>query len=177
MAADRPGSTSLAAMADPFQDILQGNARYRSGHVAIESGTPKRRLAVVTCIDARIDPLEVLGLGVGDAKVLRNAGARVTDDVIRSLAVAAAALGVERIAVIQHTRCAMASVPEEEAARLVADATGADVSATAFGTIDDQEVVLTDDVAVLRASPLIPDSVTIAGFILDLETGTLAPTA
>lgn len=163
-------------MADPFQDVLEGNAAYRAHHAVVESGVPKRRLAVLTCIDARIDPLAVLGLEVGDVKVLRNAGARVTDDMIRSLAVAVAALGVERIAVVQHTRCAMASVSEEEAARAVAEATGADVSAAAFGTIDDQQAVLADDIAVLRASPLIPDSVPLAGFVLDLETGALVPT-
>ena len=89
-------------------------------HEVADSGVARRGLAIVTCIDSRIDPLAVFGLEPGDAKILRNAGARVTDDVERGLALAVAALGVVRIAVVQHTDCKLTAADDAELVAAVA---------------------------------------------------------
>ena len=116
----------------------------------------RRGLAILTCIDSRIDPLAVFGLEPGDAKILRNAGARVTDDALRTLALAAATLGVTRIAVVQHTDCAMASASDAELAAAVAAATGRDhPELRARWPSTDQAAVLRADVDVVLASPLL----------------------
>ena len=112
-------------MDDAFADVLEANARYAAvEHEVAESGVARKGLAIVTCIDSRIDPLAVFGLEPGDAKILRNAGARVTDDVERGLALAAAALGVTRIAVVQHTDCKLTAASDAELIAAVGEATG-----------------------------------------------------
>ena len=112
-------------MDDAFDDLLEANARYAAAaHEVAESGVARKGLAIVTCIDSRIDPLAVFGLEPGDAKILRNAGARVTDDVERGLALAAAALGVTRIAVVQHTDCKLTAASDAELVAAVGQATG-----------------------------------------------------
>src|SRR6476469_5460103 len=98
-----------------FDDLLAANARYRAHfHDTGMAGIAAKGLAVVTCIDSRIDPLAMLGLQAGDAKIIRNAGARVTDDALRSLVLATNLLGVTRICVVQHTECAMVGQTDEE---------------------------------------------------------------
>src|SRR3954452_23214750 len=109
----------------PFDDVLESNTEY--SRTFADAGTPGRAargLAVVTCMDSRIDPLGMLGLQPGDAKIIRNAGARVTDDALRSLILAANLLDVTRVALVQHTECAVVGTPEDEMHRLVEDATG-----------------------------------------------------
>ena len=158
-----------------WDEILAANAAYaeqfRYGGM---EALPARRLAVVTCMDARIDPLQVFGLRVGDAKIMRNAGGRASNDVIRSLAVAVHVLGVQRIALAQHTRCGMASRTAEEIQRLVGDATGADASFVDFMAIGpEQERCVREDVVRLRGSTLLPHSVDVAGFLYDVDDGRL----
>src|SRR5690349_12872769 len=98
-----------------FEDLLAANRRYASKfHDPGVSGKAARHLAVLTCIDSRIDPLAMLGLIPGDAKIIRNAGARVTDDALRSLVLAVNLLDVDRICVVQHTDCAMARSSDDE---------------------------------------------------------------
>src|SRR3977135_322621 len=98
-----------------FDDLLAANRRYRPAFPdSGGAGTAAKALAVVTCIDSRIDPLAMLGLRAGDAKIIRNAGARVTDDVLRSLVLAANLLGVTRVCVVQHTDCAMVGSTDDE---------------------------------------------------------------
>lgn len=158
-----------------WDEIRAANAAYaeRFPYGGMEP-LPARRLAVVTCMDARIDPLQVFGLRVGDAKILRNAGGRASTDAIRSLAVAVHVLGVRRIALAQHTRCGMASRSAEEFQQLVGAATGADASFVDFMAIGpEQERCVRDDVARLRESPLLPDSVEVAGFLYDVDDGRL----
>jgi len=163
-------------MGGPFDDLLEANRRnqvdFRLGHL---SGTPSRRLAVVTCVDTRIDPLAVLGLEPGEAKILRNAGARVTDDMVRSLALVVAALGVDRIAVIAHTDCALAKASDDDLRSLVAEMTGADTSDFDPLAVPDQVNSLRADLARLREDPLVPDDVTVGGFLYDVRTGALSP--
>jgi carbonic anhydrase len=157
----------------PFSDLLVANRAYAERYqVTAESGWAQKGLAVVTCIDTRIDPLGMLGLRPGDAKIIRNAGARVTDDVLRSLALATRMLGVDRIAVVQHTDCKLASATQQEVVDLFAEA-GVDASGHDFLAIDDQQAVLAADVAKVRASELV-GPVIVQGFVYDVRTGLLA---
>jgi carbonic anhydrase len=159
---------------DAFADLFTGNEAYAATeHEVAETGVARRGLAIVTCIDSRIDPLAVLGLAPGDAKILRNAGARVTDDVLRSLALAVAALGVTRVAVVQHTDCKMASASDDELVEAVMDATGRDDLAFDPRAITDQAAVLGADVQLLLDSPLLPDEIVVGGLLLDLRSGRL----
>lgn len=161
-------------MDDAFADLFEGNERYAAReHEVAETGWARRGLAIVTCIDSRIDPLAVFGLEPGDAKILRNAGARVTPDVLRSLALAVAALGVTRIAVVQHTDCKMASASDAELRAAVAEVTGRPDLELDTLAIDDQPAALQADVAVVLASPLIVDGTVVAGLVYDLHTGRL----
>src|SRR3954451_11761134 len=98
-----------------FDDLLEANRRYRDEfHDSGVEGIAAKGLAVLTCIDSRIDPLAMLGLRAGDAKIIRNAGARVTADALRSLVLAVNLLGVNRVCVVQHTECAMVGTTDDE---------------------------------------------------------------
>jgi len=159
---------------DTFADLFAGNELYAAiEHEVAASGVARRGLAILTCIDSRIDPLAVFGLEPGDAKILRNAGARVTDDVLRSLALACAALGVVRIAVVQHTGCKLASASDEELVAAVVAATSTDHPGFEPLAIPDQMATLRQDVKAVLASPLIPDDTVVAGLIYDLRSGWL----
>src|SRR5690606_41676244 len=122
----RPGRRPVSSA---FDDVLAANEDYvRSFDLAGLQPVAARGLALVTCMDSRIEPLDMLGLKPGDAKILRNAGARVTDDTLRTLVLAVYLLGVNRVIVLPHTRCKMASgsgaaaAHETIAARTRADA-------------------------------------------------------
>jgi carbonic anhydrase len=115
----------------------------------------------------------VFGLVPGDAKILRNAGARVTDDVLRTLALAAALLGVTRIAVVQHTDCRMTSETDAGLAAAVAEATGVPDLQLDPMAITDQAAALRGDVAELLASPLLPEGVVVAGLVFEMHSGRL----
>lgn len=158
-----------------FDDLIAANRRYAE-HFELAGLSPKaaRGLAVLTCIDSRIEPLTMLGLAPGDAKILRNAGARVTDDVERSLVLAVHLLGVNRIALIAHTECRMAQAGDEELREEIATRSGASTVGWEPLAIDDQVATLTADVARLRACPHLPASIVIAGFLYDVQTGRLA---
>ncbi len=165
----------MRAVDDAFADLFEGNDRYAARpHEVAETGVARRGLAIVTCIDSRIDPLAVFGLEPGDAKILRNAGARVTEDVVRSLALAVAALGVTRIAIVQHTDCKMTSATNEELVAAVAEATGVAHPELEPLAIDDQPTVLRSDVELLTANPLIPTGIVVGGLVYDLPSGRLA---
>jgi carbonic anhydrase len=160
----------------PFADLLRANRAHRDtfalGGLA---GRAARHLAIVTCVDTRIDPLSALGLKPGDAKIVRNAGARVTDDVLRSLALTTALLGVTRIAVIQHTDCALAKAGDDHLRLQVAQATGADTTGWEPLAIGAQEPTLRADVERIRRNPLIGPGVVVGGFVYDVGTGELRP--
>lgn len=158
----------------PFADILLANRRFQ-GNFTLGglSGRASKHLAVLTCIDTRIDPLGVLGLEPGDAKICRNAGARATDDVLRSLVLTTILLGVDRIAVIQHTDCAAAKSTDNEIRARVAEATGADTDGWEPLAITDQRATLRADVARITGHPLIGDGVVVGGFLYDVTTGEL----
>src|SRR5205814_4036442 len=125
---------------DPFDDVMAANAAYAEAtRLADLEARAAKGLAVLTCMDSRIDPLAMLGLKRGDAKILRNAGARVTDDVLRTLVLASYLLGVDRAMVIAHTDCRMATGSEDDVHAAVAEAGGPDTRSLAFLVASDQE--------------------------------------
>ena len=161
---------------DTFADVLNANAEFTHNFTwSGLTGRAGRGLAIVTCMDSRIDPLRALGMSAGDVKILRNAGARVTEDVLRTLVLASFLLGVERILVMPHTDCRMASATEDQIHQVILDDFGVDTRSLEFRTVSDQEAALAQDVARIRAHPLLPDGIAVAGAIYDVRTGTLLP--
>ena len=158
-----------------FDDLLAANAGYARAHSdAGLEGRAARGIAVVTCMDSRIEPLKMLGLGIGDAKIMRNAGGRVTDDVLRTLVLATHLLGVERVLVVEHTECKMASATDEQVHALIAQSSGIDTRSLDFETMQDQSEALTHDVQRVRSSPFLPPGVVVAGFLYDVRSGELS---
>lgn len=161
---------------EAFADVLQSNARYAETFTwGGLTGRASRGLAVVTCMDSRIDPLTALGMGPGDVKILRNAGARVTDDVLRTLVLATFLLGVDRVLVMPHTECRMASATEEQIHHTILEEYGVDTRSLEFRTVTDQKAGLQQDILRIRSSPYLQAGVTVAGAIYDVHTGSLAP--
>ena len=159
-----------------FDDLLEANRLYRAEfHGSGVAGTAARGLAVLTCIDSRIDPLAMLGLRAGDAKILRNAGARVTDDSLRSLVLAANFLGVRRVCVVQHTDCAMVGRTNEDIAAVIGRRRGVDASGWDFLVSTDQVETLQRDIALISTCPLLPSELQVGGFIFDVHSGELVP--
>jgi carbonic anhydrase len=158
---------------DRFADVMAANAEYAAtadlDHVP---GSAARGIAVLTCMDSRIDPLRMLGMRRGDAKILRNAGARVTDDILATLVVSRYLLGVERVMVVAHTRCRMASGTAADLHRAISEAGGPDTRDIDFVTTTDQEQTVRDDVERIRSSPYLPD-LAVGGFRYDVDTGKL----
>jgi carbonic anhydrase len=156
-----------------FADVLEANAAYaRSFSRNGQTGNAARGLAVLTCMDSRIDPLGMLGLKAGDAKILRNAGARVTDDVLATLVIAKYLLGVERLMVITHTNCRMTASDDAELHAAIREAGGPSTSDLSFPTTPDQQATVCSDVARVRAFERLA-GLSVAGFIYDVETGRL----
>ena len=159
-----------------FTDVLDANHEYAERYTASDlSGWAAKGLAVITCMDSRIDPLNVLGMKPGDVKILRNAGARVTDDVLRTLVLAVYLLGVNRVLVMPHTECKMASGEEADVHQLIAEKSGVDTRSIEIRTVTDQVGALITDVVRIRAYPLLPPDLVVGGAILDVKTGRLQP--
>ena len=160
-------------MAASFDDLLAANASFAEDfRLAGFDGVAHAGIAVVTCMDSRIDPLEMLGLRPGDAKMLRNPGGRVTDDALAALVLSVNLLGV--VLIVPHTRCAMTGTSEIELRERVSQASGRDASWETFGAIEDQLAALRDDVTRVRSHPLVPDSVAVGGFLYDVDTGRIS---
>jgi carbonic anhydrase len=155
-----------------FDDVLAANEEYALGfrHERLEP-LAARGLAVLTCMDSRIEPLAMLGLRPGDAKILRNAGARVTDDVLRTLVLASYLLGVRRVMVITHTDCRMTGT-EDAVHAAVLDEGGPDTRSLAFLMAEDLEAAVRDDVQRLRSWPYLRQ-LEVGGFVYSVETGRL----
>ncbi len=149
--------------------LLAANATWAESTELGDVGDPRprRRVAVVTCMDARIDVFAVLGLRLGEAHVLRNAGGRVTDDVLRSLTLSCHVLGVDTVVVMQHTACGLAGVTDAE----LRARTGADLE---FLPIGDHLAALREDVDQLVGTPHLEPIRTIAGLVYDVATGRVA---
>ncbi|MDR8411493.1 carbonic anhydrase [Nonomuraea sp. 3-1Str] len=158
-----------------FDDLLAGNAEYAKDFANSGlTGRAARGLAVVTCMDSRIDPLGLLGLQAGDAKILRNAGARVTDDVLRTLVLAVYLLGVERVLVMPHTDCGMSKVTDGDVHDLT-QLNGVDTRSLEFHTVPDQDAALRHDLTRIRTTPFLPKDMPVGGAIYDVHTGRLMP--
>lgn len=161
---------------DVFRDLLTANTSYQNVFQdAGLTGRAAQGLAIVTCMDSRISPLEIMGLKPGDAKILRNAGARVTDDVLRTLLLASYLLNVTRILVMPHTDCRMARQDEAAIHAEIQSTFGVDTRSLEFRTTDDQIGSLAIDVNRIRAYPLLPKGVTVGGALFDVTTGALSP--
>jgi carbonic anhydrase len=144
--------------------LLAANDAYAAARANVADPRPSRRLAVLTCMDARIDVFAALGLHLGEALVLRNAGGRVTDDVLRSLALATHVFHIRTVVVMQHTKCGLAGVTDDELRRR----TGADLG---FFPIDDHSAALREDIALLTTTPFLAPLELVAGFVYDVESG------
>lgn len=159
-----------------FDDLLSANRDFAETFgLSGFDGIAHAGVAIVTCMDSRIDPLRMVGLGPGDAKIFRNPGGRVTDAALEALVLATHLLNVNRVLVVPHTRCAVATSTEAELRERVAASAHADASWQAFHVVSDQVQALGEDVAKVRSHPLIPDSVAVGGFLYDVDTGLLAP--
>jgi carbonic anhydrase len=155
-----------------FDDLIAANRAFADQFdLGGFDGVAHAGVAIVTCMDSRIDPLRMLGLRHGDAKIFRNPGGRVTPAALEALVLGVHLLGVNRILVVPHTRCAMTVHSESELRRRVAVSAGQDASWQTFHTIDDQMATLAEDVRKVQAHPLIPDSVEVGGFLYDVDTG------
>jgi len=161
-------------MTEAFKDVLEANRDYVATYNTPQmEGRAARGLALVTCMDSRIEPLAMLGLKKGDAKILRNAGARVTDDVLRTLVLAVHLLDVRRVMVVAHTDCRMSKVTDEQVHADILAGSGIDTRSLDFNTVDDQQAVLAHDVRKIRSSPFLPADLAVIGCIYDLKTGAL----
>lgn len=159
---------------DDFEDLLAANRDYAASfELSGFDGIARAGVAVVTCMDSRIDPLRLIGLKPGDAKIFRNPGGRVTPQALEALVLGVHLLNVDRVLVIPHTRCAMASSSEAELRERVGASAGQDASWQSFHVIEDQRAALAEDVARVRSHPLIPDAVRVGGFLYDVDSGLL----
>jgi carbonic anhydrase len=158
-----------------FDDLLDANRRYASGFKL--AGIPARAakgFGLVTCMDSRIEPLAMLGLGPGDAKILRNAGGRVTSDVLRSLVLAARFLEVRRIAVMQHTRCALADRSDDDIRAELSSQGMVRTDRWDVLAMPDPDSALRADVEAVRSCDLLPPGVRVEGWRYDVDTGEIA---
>jgi carbonic anhydrase len=156
-----------------IDELLRSNEAYAA---SFDKGAlplpPARKVAIVACMDARLDPYGALGLSEGDAHVIRNAGGEVTEDAIRSLAISQRLLGTEEIVLIHHTDCGMLTFKDDEFRRSIEEETGIrpEWAAEAF---DDLDADVRQSIARIKASPFIPRKDSIRGFIYEVETGRL----
>jgi carbonic anhydrase len=157
-----------------FDDVLAANAAYADAFT-LGGLAPRaqRGLCVLTCMDSRIEPLGMFGLRPGDAKILRNAGGRVTPDALRSLVLATSLLGVYRVVVMQHTLCALAGKTDSDLAADVRSAVGTAVDVW-LGAFPDPDEALAQDVAAVRNHSLLPTGIIVEGWRYDVSTGRVA---
>jgi carbonic anhydrase len=180
-------------MSKILSEVLEANAKYSSnfGDKSKLAMPPARRFAVLTCMDARLDPAKFAGLGEGDAHVIRNAGGRASDDAIRSLVISYKLLGTREFFVIHHTNCGMEFFTNDVIRNLLASSLEtAELSSTGFRdvgkgpgsragefiewlTIKDQKQAVIDDVERIRNHPLVPKSIPVYGYIYDVSSGKL----
>lgn len=157
-----------------FDDLLAANKVYAADFSdGYFDGIARAGVCIVTCMDSRIEPLVMVGLQLGDAKILRSPGGRVTTSVLNGCVLSVQLLQVNRIMVIPHTRCAMASGTDEDMRRIISAKTGTDTSWISFGATPDQAGRLRADVDMISNHPLIKGHAEVGGFIYDVDTGLL----
>lgn len=163
--------------ADQFTDLLAANREWAADQ-SLDGfdGIAHAGVAVVTCMDSRIEPLAMLGLKLGDAKIIRTPGGHVTPDALVGCILGAHLLRVQRIMIVPHTRCAMASGTDADLHERIRAGSGLDSTGMTFDADPDQPRRLASDVDLVRNHPLLADRVVVAGFIYDVDTGLLTAT-
>ena len=157
---------------DNFKDLMEANQKFAENfQLSGFDGVAHAGVAIVTCMDSRIDPLGMLGLKPGDAKIFRNPGGRIDSSALEALGLGVHLLNVERILIIPHTRCAMTANSEAELRAKVGESSGVDANWQFFHVVHDQGLALAQDVRTVRSHPLIPDTVAVGGFMYDVDTG------
>jgi len=155
-----------------FEQFMQANQAYVALHGELNLPIkPKTRVAIVTCMDSRLHVAQALGLALGDAHILRNAGGRVTEDMIRSLVISQQQMGTREIVVLHHTDCGAQTFNNEDFQEHLKCELGVDVSGQDFLPFQDVEESVREDIKLLRECPLIPDDVIISGAVYDVDTG------
>jgi len=163
-------------MSDNVNKILDANSQYAEsfGEKANLAMPPSRRLTILTCMDARLDPAKFAGLQEGDAHVIRNAGGRATDDAIRSLIISSAILGTNELLVIHHSDCGMETFTNEEFSKNLKNTfENTEGSYINWFTISDRLESVKEDVSRIRSHPLVSPDISISGYIFDVSTGKL----
>jgi carbonic anhydrase len=153
-------------------ELLDNNARYAETFSGPLPMPPGKQIAIVACMDARLDVYRLLGLNEGEAHVIRNAGGVITDDEIRSLAISQRLLGTQEIILIHHTDCGMLTFTDDQFKKSIQDDTGIKPpwSAEAFGDLDED---VRQSIARIKASPFVPNKDSIRGFVFDVAKGKL----
>ena len=155
-----------------FENFLKANHAYVELHGDLHlSIKPKTKVTIVTCMDSRLHVAPALGLALGDAHILRNAGGRVTEDMIRSLVISQQQMGTREIVVLHHTDCGAQTFNNEDFQEHLKRELGVDVSGKDFLPFQDVEESVREDMKLLRECPLIPDDVIISGAVYDVDTG------
>lgn len=159
-------------MESDFDDLLEHNRAFAdSFSLQGFDGVARAGVAIVTCMDSRLDPLGMVGLVPGDAKILRNPGGRATERTLVALVLGVHLLSVERVLLVQHTRCAMASKSERELLSDISASAGTDASWLDLGAIEQQHLAIIEDVHRVRSHPLIGARARVGGFLYDVDTG------
>ena len=157
-----------------FENFLKANQAYVELHGDLHlSIKPKTKVTIVTCMDSRLHVAPALGLALGDAHILRNAGGRVTEDMIRSLVISQQQMGTREIVVLHHTDCGAQTFNNEDFQDHLKRELGVDVSGKDFLPFQDVEESVREDMKLLRECPLIPDDVIISGAVYDVDTGSM----
>ena len=161
---------------EEFAEAIAANEEFVKGFkYSGLTGVAQKGLAIVTCMDSRISPLSIVGMQAGDAKILRNAGARVTEDVLRTLVLATYLLGVKRILIMPHTNCRMAMVEEADIHSFIQKEFDVDTRSLEFRTVPDQTKALITDVNRVRSYPFLNKDLVVGGAIYDVTTGRITP--
>jgi carbonic anhydrase len=165
---------ATSATKNVFDELMEHNRGYAQrfdlGHLQTP---PAKQLVILTCMDSRMDLEQLLGLRVGDAHMIRNAGGIATDDAIRSLILSTHLLGTRAIAVIQHTQCGLMSITDEEFRWRLSTQTGRDASHLQFHAFRDIDENITDQVLHIRQHPFLPKQIQVRGYAYDVATGAL----
>ena len=154
-----------------FDDLLTANKRYSISFPHGFDGIAHQGVLILTCMDSRLEPLEMFGLRVGEAKILRTAGGRLTHPALAAMVMGVHKLKVNRILIVPHTQCAAASVTEEALRASITELSGVDATEFDFGVDPDQLGRLREDVDAVRTQPLVGPFAEVGGFLYNVETG------
>ena len=157
-------------MTTATDDLVRAAAAHEAAFTGPEAQIPARAVAIVTCMDARVDPARIFGLEPGQAHVVRNGGGLVTDDVLRSLVLSQRVLHTREVVLVHHTRCGLHGGDEQQLRAAIASETGEEPP-YAFGMFTDLDAAVRDAIRRVREHPFLPHRDTVRGFVYDVETG------